>query len=135
MSSTTYPTTNTTSNYTQPSYCNYSDGVFPSLHDPPKYYAEVPLYQAVQPHANKSEILQSCCPSEIWLLSDPKPCTAVCNMTSEKQAQDLSDCMDAQHIDYGGHLESAATGIRESIPSGIWTTLFVGGLVISGMML
>ncbi|KAJ5115860.1 hypothetical protein N7456_000208 [Penicillium angulare] len=126
--------TNTNTNSTQPDYCYYSRDSFPSLPDTPKYYAEVPLYQTVKPSDNMSEILQSCCHSEVWLYSDPRPCTAVCNSTSEKQAQDVAYCLNEKGIDYGGHLKDSA-GARVTVPMGICTTLLVGGLVFSGMFL
>ena len=132
MSSSAPAATSNTTNTTQPAYCYYSRDAFPSLPDTPKYYAEVPLYQTVNPDENMTTILQGCCQSKVWLYSNPSPCTAVCNMTTEKQAQDLSYCLNAKNIDYGGHLKDSGV---DALRAGSWSILLVTALVVSGMML
>lgn len=126
--------TNAETNSSQPDYCYYSRDNFPSLPDPPKYYIEVPLYQTTKPNEDMAEILQSCCHSDTWFYTDPRPCTVVCNLNSEEQAQDVAYCLNARNVEYGAHIKDSA-GPRVTIPMGICTALLFGGLVLSGMAL
>ncbi|KAJ6031073.1 hypothetical protein N7540_001805 [Penicillium herquei] len=125
----------TTSNNSQPAYCyNYRDS-FPSIPGAPKYYAEVPLYQTKTPNEDMEEVLQSCCHSKVWLYSNPEPCTAVCNSSSEKQAQDVSYCLNSKDIEYGGNSIDSGADPHVSVSNGAWTVLFVSVLLVSGMMM
>lgn len=80
-------------------------------------------------------LLQACCHSKVWLYSDPKPCTAVCNSSSEKQAIDVTYCLNSKSIAYGGVVKGSGVASLVSGSMNAWTVLLICGLTISGMML
>lgn len=115
--------------FTQPPECYYSRDASPSL-GTAKDYTMVPLHQTASPNKNMTAILDSCCLGHMWIYSNPKPCTAVCNSTSSEKAQQVQYCLNAQHVDYVGDLSGAG---RERA-NGMTRVLLLCGLVLSGML-
>lgn len=118
-------------NFTQPAECYYSRDAFPSMGNL-KDYSAVPLYQTTNPDKDMYSILEDCCTSgRMWTYSNPEPCTAVCNSTSAKQAQQVQYCLNAEHVDYGGDASGAG---REVVEKRTWL-LLLGGLIVSGFLM
>lgn len=122
-------------NFTQPAECYYSRDSFPSLGPGARDYTEVPLYQLANPHRNMTDVLKRCCQGKLWIFSNPKPCTAVCNSTSSEEAQRVQYCLNAEQVDYGGDTANSAAMSRVRVTKSTWSLLLVGGLVLSGMLL
>lgn len=91
----------------------------------------VPLYQPSNPHTDMTAALQTCCNGVLWVYSNPKPCTAVCNSTSSESAQHVRYCLNVENVDYAGDTEeSGAVAWGLTLGKGSWVGLFVGWLVL-----
>ncbi|KAJ5601796.1 hypothetical protein N7510_011330 [Penicillium lagena] len=124
-----------TVNLTQPAECfsqrDSVPGILDSFLD---HYAAVPLYQQGNNDTDFRELLRSCCPTSVWIYSNPKPCTAVCNLTSTAQANTAESCLQGEHTDSVVHGNAGAVtrapGIMNTLP-----LLMVGGLLLSRIFL
>lgn len=120
-------------NYTKPAECHSDRTVLPGQLYLFNDWNAVPIYQYGYPHRNLTAVLASCCPTSVWILKTPKPCTAVCNATSPKQANEVANCLDLANVDYG---TSTSGAMGQSPPmKSLWAGLVVGGLVLSGLFL
>lgn len=122
-------------NTKQPTECYPYRDIIPSIPNAPKYYVEVPLYQTGNPNEDMNVLLQECCHSKVSLYSNPEPCTAVCTSMSEKQAIDVTYCLNSKSIAYGGVVKDSGVASLVSGSVNAWSMLMVGGLMISGMIL
>lgn len=119
-------------NYTQPAECYYSRDALPTIGNL-KDYTAVPLYQTTNHYTNMYTILDDCCTSgRMWTYSNPKPCTAVCNSTSGKEAQKVQYCLNAEaNVNYGGDTSGAE---RDIVGRQTWL-LLLGGLLFGGFLM
>lgn len=129
----THPTNGANSTYHRPAECRSMNGVLgPGPLSSYKNWAAVPLYQGGPPTTNYAAMLAECCQTSVWILSDPKPCTAVCNSTSSKQAQEVGNCLSMQPTDY----IFSSGGVMQAPPTKSALMLFlVSGLLLSRMLL
>lgn len=128
----THTSNGANSTYTRPAECRSMSGVLgPGPLATYKNWAAVPLYQGGSPHTNFAAVLAECCQTSVWILSDPKPCTAVCNSTSSKQAQEVGNCLSSAFTDY-----IFSEAVMQAPPTKSALMLFlVSGLLLSGMLL
>lgn len=89
------------SNYTPPAECFSHRDAVPTgeLDAVLDHYGAVPLWQGMNSTKNYRAVLQSCCPTSVWIYSDPQPCTAVCNLTTTQQADTMQSCLELASVD------------------------------------
>jgi hypothetical protein len=121
-------------NTKQPTECYPYRDVIPTIPGVPKFYAEVPQYQTLNLVDDMVDLLQECCHSEVWIYSNPEPCTVVCNSSSEKQAIDVSYCLNSKTVIYGGVVKDSGVGSLVSGSMNAWTVLLVSLVVLSMMI-
>ncbi|KAJ5692461.1 hypothetical protein N7462_001884 [Penicillium macrosclerotiorum] len=126
--------TNSTVNLTALLQCNYTKDAMPSLPFKIERYTEVPLYQTDKLDTNFTQILQSCCNTTVWIYSNPKPCTAVCNSTTWEDVAAVRDCLNQQRSDFGGDNEKSSGSMPQmAVTRNTLTLLLVSGLVLTGL--
>ncbi|KAJ5395805.1 uncharacterized protein N7487_010108 [Penicillium crustosum] len=132
MSSSIGNTTNSTQ-FIQPAQCANSSDAVPAMVSNVQYYNLVPLYQTKDHYRDMKAVLQSCCPSAVWITEDPNACTAVCDSKTSAEAEKVMYCLNAEKVVHGTKRDKSSGALGR--PAVGWVSLMVGGMLLLGMVI
>ena len=98
-----------------------------------QYYNQVPLYQTIDHYRDMKAVLQSCCPSSVWITEDPDACTAVCDSKTSAEAEKVMYCLNAEKVVHGTKKDKSSGALRR--PAVGWVSLMVGAMLLFGMVI